>query len=111
MLALTAPDVIVTQFPDQLDVRDYHGREGVRLVMRDWLGTWEGWSIEVLRVAEVGDLVFVSAHQRGRGRASGVPMEAEVVLVFTVREGLIARWQMFRSEQQARDMLGASPGP
>ena len=41
MLALTAPDVVVTQFPDQLDVRDYHGHVGIQQVMRDWIGTWE----------------------------------------------------------------------
>ena len=29
MLELAAPDIIVTQFPDQLDVRDYHGHEGL----------------------------------------------------------------------------------
>jgi ketosteroid isomerase-like protein len=90
-------------------VRDYHGRDGVQQVMREWIGTWEGWSIEILRMDEAGDLVFVGALQRGRGRTSGVPMESEVVLVFTIREGAIARWQMFRSEQQAREALGPLP--
>lgn len=65
MLELTAPDIVVRQFPDQLDVRDYHGHEG-----------------------------------------SGVPMEGEVTFVFTVRQGTIARWQMFRSGQEALAVLG-----
>ena len=47
----------------------------------------------------------MTALQRGRGRTSGAPIEGEVVLVFTVRRGAIARWQMFRSEQQAREVL------
>src|SRR5436190_23692065 len=105
MLALTAPDVVVTQFPDQLDVRDYHGHEGVRQVMHDWIGTWDDWSIELLRAGEAEGLVLVSALQRGRGRASGAPMVSEVTFVFTVRQGAIARWQMFRSEREARDAL------
>jgi ketosteroid isomerase-like protein len=109
MLALIAPDVVVTQFPDQLDVRDYHGHEGVRQVMRDWIGTWDDWSIELLRAGEADGLVFVSALQRGRGRASGAPMVSEVTFVFTVRQGAIARWQMFRSEREAREALGRGP--
>jgi ketosteroid isomerase-like protein len=112
MLALTAPDVVVTQFPDQLDVRDYHGHEGIQQVMRDWIGTWDDWSIEILGAREVDGLVFVTALQRGRGRTSGAPIEGEVIFVFTVHRGAIARWQMFRSEQEARDAVdlgGPSP--
>ena len=106
LLELAAPDIVVTQFPDQLDVRDYHGHEGMQRVMADWIGTWEDWSIEMLRAWEVGGLVLVTAFQRGRGRGSGVPIEGEVTFVFTVREGAIARWQMFRSEQEALDAVG-----
>lgn len=40
MLGLASPEAVVTQFPDQLDVRDFHGREGVKQVMADWIGTW-----------------------------------------------------------------------
>src|SRR5437588_2409477 len=82
MLELTAPDVIITQFPDQLDVRDYHGHAGLREVMAAWIGTWDDWSIELLGARDVGGLVFVTAFQRGRGRASGFPIEGEVTFVF-----------------------------
>jgi ketosteroid isomerase-like protein len=106
-LELAAPNIVVTQFPDQLDVRDYHGRDGLAQVVADWIGTWDDWSIEILRVEDVGADVFVAALQRGRGKGSGVPIEDEVTLVFTVRDGMISRWQMFRSEQEARDVLRA----
>jgi ketosteroid isomerase-like protein len=105
MLELTAPDVVVTQFPDQLDVRDYHGREGVRQVMSEWIGTWDEWTIEMLRAREVGGRVLVTALQRGRGKVSGVPIEGEVTFVFTLSHGAIARWQMFRSESEALEAV------
>jgi hypothetical protein len=35
-------------------------------------------------------------------------MEGEVAFLFTVREGAIARWQMFRSERDALDAAGLS---
>jgi ketosteroid isomerase-like protein len=101
MFALTATDIVVTQFPDQIDVRDYHGHEGLREVMADWIGTWEDWSIELLQAREVGGVVLATALQRGRGRASGAPMQTEVAFLFTVRDGVIVRWRMFRSEHEA----------
>ncbi len=106
VLALAAPDIIVTQFPEQIDTRDHHGRDGLREVMSEWTGSWDDWSIEILRAREVGDLVLATAHQRGRGKRSGAPMEAETTFVFTVRDGLIARWQMFLSEEQALQAVG-----
>ena len=106
MLDRAAPDVIVTQFPDQPDVRDYHGHEGLLQVMAEWTGTWDDWSVEILRTREIGDRVLVGARQRGRGKSSGAPVEGEVAFVFTVRHGKIARWQMFHSEQQALEAVG-----
>jgi ketosteroid isomerase-like protein len=109
MLALVSPDVVITQFPDQIDVRDYHGHEGLLQVMSDWLSAWEDWRIEILTVREIADLVFAGARQSGRGKGSGAPMDSEVVFVFTVGEGKVTRWQMFRSEQEAFAAMGVSP--
>jgi ketosteroid isomerase-like protein len=106
MMELVAADIVVTQFPDQADVRDYHGHEGFRQVMTEWLGVWDDWSIEILRAREAGEFVVVGARQRGRGRGSGAPMEADVTFVFTLRAGKVARWQMFHSEQQALEAVG-----
>jgi hypothetical protein len=51
------------------------------------------------RASEFGERVLTIAGQRGRGKASGVPIESEVA--FTIRRGAIARWQMFRTEHEA----------
>jgi ketosteroid isomerase-like protein len=106
LLELVAADVVITQFPEQVDVRDYHGHEGFRQVMTDWVGSWDDWSIEILEARELGDVVLATARQRGRGIGSGAPMDAEATFVFTVHGGLIARWQMFSSEAQALDAVG-----
>ena len=106
MLELVAPDVVVTQFPDQIDVRDYHGHEGLRQVMADWIGTWADWSIELLDAREADGLVLATAAQRGRGKGSGAPMQNEVAFLFTLRAGTITRWQMFHSEREALEAAG-----
>ena len=43
LLELVASDVVITQFPEQVDVRDYHGHEGFREVMSEWVGSWHDW--------------------------------------------------------------------
>ena len=106
MLELVAPDVVVTQFPDQIDVHDYHGHEGLRQVMADWIGTWADWSIELLDAREADGLVLATAAQRGRGKGSGAPMQNEVAFLFTLRAGTITRWQMFHSEPEALKSVG-----
>ena len=106
MLAHASPEIVATQFPDQLDVSDFHGREGVSRLMADWVGIWEDWTIEPLSSRSDGELVFVNAVQRGRGKGSGAPMESNVTFVFTVRGGLIDRWQMFHDEAEARAAVG-----
>ena len=110
LLELVAADVVITQFPEQVDVRDYHGHEGFRQVMTEWIGSWDDRSIEILGARELGGLVLATARQRGRGIASGAPMDAEATFVFTVRDGLIARWQMFSSEEQALEAVGLIEG-
>ena len=75
-------------------------------MMAEWLGAWDDFSLEVLGAREVGDHVLATTRQRGRGKGSGVPFEIEVTFVFTVRDSMVVRWQMFMSEQQAVETVG-----
>jgi ketosteroid isomerase-like protein len=105
MFELIDPEIVSRQFPEQIDVRDYHGHAGVRDVMEDWIGTWDDWKIELLELREVGDAAVLSLHQSGRGKGSGAAMEGDVWFVWRVRAGRIVRWEMFQSEAEA---LGAA---
>jgi ketosteroid isomerase-like protein len=107
MYAAASPEIVVTQFPDQLDADEFHGLDGLRQMMTGWLGTWDDWTIEITSFAAEDKLVFLNGIQRGRGKGSGVPIESEVTFLFTVEDGLIARWQIFHSEQEAREAATA----
>jgi ketosteroid isomerase-like protein len=110
MLALASPQIVVRQFPDQLDVRDYHGHEGLRRMMAGWIGMWDDWTIELLSAHAEGDLVYATALQRGRGKGSGAPMESHVTFIFGFADTLIVRWQMFHSEHEAREAARLEAG-
>jgi ketosteroid isomerase-like protein len=101
MFALASPEIFVRQFPDQPDVRDFHGRDGLRAMMTSWLSMWEDWTIEALSWRAAGEHVFVTVVQRGRGGNSGAPMESEATFLFTVRDGLVTSWEIFHTEEEA----------
>jgi ketosteroid isomerase-like protein len=110
MFELISPEVVVTQFSDQLDTRAFHGHDGVREAISDWIGAWDEWAIELTRASEIGAHVVAIALQRVRGKVSGAPIESEVVFVFTIRDAAIVRWQMFHSEAEALQALGLEQG-
>jgi uncharacterized protein len=106
MLERFASDVVVTTRPDQPDVRDFHGHDGLMQQLTEWVDTWDGFSIEILRIRDAGDLVIVIAREHGQGTRSGVPMDDEVTFVFTVEGAKVMRWQMFGSEPEAVKAVG-----
>jgi ketosteroid isomerase-like protein len=106
MFELIDPDIVSTQFPEQVDVRPYYGHDGVREVMVDWIGTWDDYEIKLLDLREVGESVVAKLHQRGRGKGSGVAMEGDVWFVWRMRGGRMVRWQMFSSEAEALEAAG-----
>jgi ketosteroid isomerase-like protein len=99
---------VVTQLPDQPDVQPYHGRDGALRAMPSGLDMGRLLDRSASHERD-RDGVLVSCRRRGRGKGSGVEMEGEVHFVFTVRRGKIVRWQMFPSERQALEVVGA-PG-
>jgi ketosteroid isomerase-like protein len=104
--AIVDPEVTVTTRPDQPDVSDHHGVDGLIAFLGEWAEAWAEYTFEVQRVRNLGDLVIASARQRGQGKRSGVPIDDEVTFVFSVRNGRIVRLQMFGVEQQALEALG-----
>jgi ketosteroid isomerase-like protein len=101
MFELVHPEAVSRQFPEQADVRDYHGHDGVREVMADWIGTWDDWKIELRGLRGIGDAAVLSLFQSGRGKGSGAAMAQPVWFVWRVRDGKVAQWLMFSSEDEA----------
>ncbi len=87
-------------------MRPYHGREGFRHVVADWVGTWDDYSLDVRDVREVGEHVLASLHQTGPGKASGARMEGDAFFLVTLRDGRVTRLRMFSSEAEALAAAG-----
>ena len=109
-LDLLAPDVEWEVVPD-LFVGDgrFHGRDGVREFVRQWVGTWRDYRVELLELEEVGPgraLSVMREHARGRG--SGAEVELTVAALWTVQDGLVARYRSFATREDALRALEPS---
>ena len=105
MLALCAEDILIKQAPEVIATGvapEQHGHEGVLEAFGIWPNQWDDFEIEIERiVADTGDHVVVATLQRGRGKQSGVEVEAEFFFTFAVRDSRIAEWRIFADEDDA----------
>jgi uncharacterized protein len=108
VLALCAEDILVTQAPEVPGVApQQHGHAGVLEAFGIWPEQWDDFRVEIERVlADPGDYVVVVTRQSGRGKQSGVEVEAAFTFVFAVRGGKIAEWRIFVREDQALAAAG-----
>ena len=87
----------------------YRGYDEVKAVLdEDWfqafpLGEWE---IEVGELIDAGDQVFAMSHQRGRGASSGVGAELALANIFTLRDGVIVRVDLYSDRAKALEAAG-----
>ncbi len=70
---------------------------------------WEERRIEPEGFLGADDDVVVLLHEFRRGRGSGVELEIDTAVVFTVRDGRVARMQGFLDPAAAQKAAGLSP--
>jgi ketosteroid isomerase-like protein len=109
--AMLAPDIV---WEVALGVADfdgvYRGREGVRQFWQTFFAELDEFQINVEELIDCGERVFCATRAVGRGRHSGAVGAAgqRTFPVFTVRDGLIVRYQLFADRQRALEAAGLS---
>jgi ketosteroid isomerase-like protein len=112
VLALYDPEVEFdyTHGPlrDLIGRRVYHGHDGLRLWFREWHEAWENVDYDCEELIGAGDQVVSVDIGRGRGRASGIEVEAGQCGVWTIRDGKIVRVVWFPTREEALEAAGLS---
>lgn len=109
VLRLCDENIVVTQPPELPDASpQQHGHSGLLEAFDIWPEQWDDYRIEIQRIVDPGDYVVVSTRQGGRGKLSGIEVDMEITLVFTVREEKIVEMQIFMREDQALQAAGLS---
>jgi ketosteroid isomerase-like protein len=97
-------DVSKLGWPDQ---QVYSGPEGANQFMAEWADAWDDWQLEVEDYIDAGERVVAIVNQRGRSKATGIPVEMRFAQVWTFREGQAIRMQMYASVDEALEALEA----
>ena len=85
----------------------FKGREAVGGWFGDWFSSFEpGYRFDIEEAREVGDVVLLVASHRGRGRSSGAEVRGQNAYLYTVREGKIARVELYASRAAALEAAG-----
>ena len=90
----------------------YKGRDAVGRWFGDWFRTFQpGYRFDLEEVLDLGDVVLVVAAHQGRGRTSGAEVHKTTGYLYRIRDGEIARIELFAGRDEARKAAGLQPGP
>jgi ketosteroid isomerase-like protein len=88
------------------DTDVYQGREelvrGTLLVLE----AWEDFRFTAEEVADLGERAFMQVRLSGRGKTSGIELEQTVFHLWTFRDGMPWRCEVFVDEEAARQAAG-----
>jgi ketosteroid isomerase-like protein len=98
-------DVSNLRWPDQ---QIYPGGEGAMQFLAEWADAWDDWELEVEDYVDAGERVVVIVNQRGRSKATGIPVDMRFAQVWTFRDGQAIRMQMYASPEEALEAVGLS---
>ena len=102
--ALTHADPGIVWNPIEELPTEGHG--AVRASLARWKAEWHDYKVMPEEYVDRGDRVVVTVLLRGRGRGSGVEIDARFYDVYTVRDGKIVRMDQFTERSQAFEAVG-----
>jgi ketosteroid isomerase-like protein len=103
VLAVCAEDIVITQAPEvPLGAPQQSGHAGVLEAFALWPEQWDDFRINLERVVtDPGDHVVVTARHSGRGKQSGVEVEANFTYVFGILDGKVTEWRIYVTDGDA----------
>ena len=84
----------------------YAGLKGAREFMANWREPWEDWELEVDELLDAGERVVAIVRQRGRSKATGLPVDMRFAMVWTFRDGKQAWMRAYASPDEALEAIG-----
>ena len=85
------------------------GLDGLQQATAQWTSTFEEWHIEARELIEVGpDQVIAIVRDRARAKGSNAEIDNEFAHLWTLRDGLIIRFDAFTERAQPLEAAGLS---
>ena len=100
------PEIEWVPMEGALDIDVSVGHEAVKGRFMTMLEVMEKPEIEAEEIIDAGDKVFVAIRIAGRGRGSGIDMEASWFHVLTERDDKLARIEWYATRPEALEAAG-----
>jgi ketosteroid isomerase-like protein len=85
------------------------GKQAMRAFVQDWIDTFDAFRLAPVElIVGEGDVVVAVLSYGGRARRSGVEIDGTFGVVFTIRDGEIARGREYATREQALQAAGLS---
>ena len=97
------PDVVLMQ-PAELPggTGTYRGHAGLARALAELLEVFDDYTMEAESIEAVAnDQIVAAVRLRGRGQASGLGVDSRFGHLMTVHDGLVVRWEVFRTPEEA----------
>ena len=84
-----------------------HGKAEMRAYMQDWFDTFDELTVDPRELIDAGtDQVVVVLRFAGRAKLSGVETNVTYAVVYTIRDGKIARGREYMTREEALEAVG-----
>ena len=103
---LCEPDFELDMSQRVFNPTTYEGHDGIRRFYREVREVWEEFRWDPEALHDAGDRVVAVLRSYGRGRASGVEIDRQVAMVWTVREGRASALQFYLDPGEALKAAG-----
>jgi uncharacterized protein len=103
---LLHPDIEWVIAREHPDARTLIGREAVAQYQRDWQEALPDVRFELDRAVDIDDKVVGVGTVRGAGMGSGADVQVPIALLFTLRDGKIARVEEYLDPSEALEAAG-----
>jgi len=101
---ILAPDFVwvMSTFRGVMDFEDeYRGTAGVERFLEGWIEPFDQWQIHLESLRDAGDKVVALCRQHARSKGAGVPVDMYLAIVFTLRDGLETRAEVYADPEEA----------
>ncbi len=102
LAGLTTPDFEwFPALPGTVEGGGYRGRAGIETYFREIRDTWEQLRVLGEEFRDLGDRVVALGRTEGRGRASGVQVDAPLAMILDFRDGKLSRVRTYLEHGEA----------
>jgi ketosteroid isomerase-like protein len=97
-------EYVVKGLPDREKV--HVGLDGLRAGLLDWIAPWATYRIVVKDAVDRGDRVLLLVNNYGRLEKGSEEVQPSGASLCTVRDGKIARWEVYSDRAEAFNAVG-----